>query len=319
MFGKEPGEYIFRAALPAPCTGALIGPRGSKIKALRDKTGAKVFVENETYEGHQMVRVIGSTESIIQALPSVSDAIEDEMPEDKLAQWAAVMSFKEAGGGRARKGGGKRSRRGGGGEDRGGGKGARRGGEERGSDRKQSRSRSRSRHQDREDEAEPSPWDVPEIFDSSPIETIKSLVDQFPPGALSMAHAVSCDLPNYRVGGLIGRRGDYINHVQRETGTQVVFSDANSEVTHRTMTVTGPLVAVYAAHMMMMKRFHEDEARDEAEASRPPRGRGQAPPSEEAHIGELQSQLADLERQLAEARGEAPPSGGRRKGKGGRR
>jgi len=330
MFGKEPGEYVFRAVLPAQCSSALIGPRGARIKALRERTGAKVFVENDIHEGHQMVRLIGVTEALIQALPTVSEVMEEEMAQNDLVQWAGIMSFRDpaAGGGRRRHkgggggggaggGGGKRSRRGNSkGDERGSGKGGRKGGEERsGSGRQWSRSRSRSRDWDADGYSEASYGR--QDFDGAPMETMQALADDFIPGALNMAHAVSCDLPNYRIGGLIGRKGEYINNVQRETGAQVIFNDLpkGSEATHRTMTVTGPLMAVYAAHMMMMKRFHEEEAREEAEANPPP-----ARSSREAsQVEALQSQLADLERQLTEARGEKPQSSRRKGGSKGKR
>jgi len=311
MFGKEPGEYILRVALPQHCTGALIGPKGLRIKAIREKTNAKLFVENDTHEGHQMVRILGSTEAILQAIPHISDVIDDEMPEDKLREWGAQMLFQEPG--RGRKGaGGKRPPAH---ADRNhqppsSGKGCKGG-----DGPKRRRSRSRSAHFEQDDVSEPSPWGPAEGVDGAPLEAMHAMMVEFPPGGLGMAHAVSCDLPNYRVGGLIGRRGEYIHHVQRETGTQVVFSElpkGGGEVTHRTMTVTGPLLAVYAAHMMMMRRFHEEEAKEEAQART---GRGGFPNEQEAHIENLQTQLADLERQLAEARGEPAGRAGR-KGKG---
>jgi len=312
MLGKEPGEYTFRAALPAPSTGALIGSRGAKIKALRERTGAKVFVDNEIFEGHQMVRLIGTSQAIVLALPSVCEAIDEEMNEERLQQWASVLVFQE--GGRKGKGAGKRPpawEERGKGEDS-GGKGSRRGGGE------ERRARSRSRNAHPRWELQEQPW-VPEPFSAfrgppteghatAHLEAMHAMSLEFPPGALGMAHAVTCDLPNYRVGGLIGRKGEYINYVQRETGAQVAFSEAprSSEVSHRTMTITGPLLAVYAAHMLMMKRFHEEEE---------PPMRGGHGGGNEGRIGQLQSQLADLERQLAEARGGEAP-GAWRKGKG---
>ena len=53
---KEPGEYVLRIALPKESTGRLIGPRGTSIKKLREETNAKVFVDNETFEGRAVER-----------------------------------------------------------------------------------------------------------------------------------------------------------------------------------------------------------------------------------------------------------------------
>merc|ERR1719215_131863 len=50
LTGRDAGEFVLRTALPHSVTGAIIGPRGERIKQIRASTGAKVFVENEAYE-----------------------------------------------------------------------------------------------------------------------------------------------------------------------------------------------------------------------------------------------------------------------------
>jgi len=150
------------------------------------------------------------------------------------------------------------------------------------------------------------------------VEVMRELINQFPAGALDLPHAVSCDLPSNRVGALIGRKGEFVHRVQQVTGTEANFSEApkGGEVIHRTLSITGPLISVYAAHMMMMKKYHEDELRERLSEARPP------PREEEDKIEILQSQLKSPERQLQEARGERPDGGGGggggrpRKGKG---
>jgi len=175
------------------------------------------------------------------------------------------------------------------------------------------RSGSRSRHRERtrlpDEEVEQMP--LPDGFEGPPLEVLEILMDQFPPGALDMAHAVTCDLPSQCVGALIGRKGEFINYVQRKTGAKVIFSHVpkNSDVEHRTMTVQGPLIGVYAAHMMMMQRYHEGAAREEA-------ARARSGDDQTAHVEELQQQLADIQRQLEEARGGIPAEAKPRKGRG---
>lgn len=332
--GKEPGEIVFRCALPAACSGALIGPSGARIKALRQKTGAKVFVENETHDGHQMARVIGPQDAISAALIEVCEVLETEVPEDKIARWASVMSF-EGGkgggkGGKGNKGGNddrdrdrdrdrNHERGSGGGRDHDRGSGGGRAQDhwdgDRGSGGGRGRSRSRRRdHGGHGDE-----------FRSN-LDAITSLSGPhggFPPGALEMPHQISCDLPNERVGGLIGRKGECINHVQKSTGAKIVFSEAPKNTdAPRTMTITGDPLAVYAAHMMMMKKYHQDQYEEENKrrqeeeqqrrhednrhSSRKDDGwrnqkggaqRGGA----EADVNDLQNQLADLQKQLDQA------------------
>merc|ERR1740121_2132930 len=346
MVGKEPGEYVFRTALPNTCTGRLIGPRGASIKALREDTGAKVFVENETYDGHQMVRVIGPQEAILTALKQVVEIIDLEMGGDRLMEWASVISFGPGKGGRS---GGDRGK--GGGEPRRGGdayvngSGAAEGGGRRTRSPSWDESRAPAFGEfDNDMPADAGPAELDERDapggtgpdHEAALEAMRELISQFPEGALDCAHAVSCDLPSHRVGALIGRKGEFVHHVQKVTGTTANFSEApkGGEVKHRNLTIQGPLMAVYAAHMMMMKKYHEDEERerlseerrerlDEERRERLDEQRRERPPlrEEEDKIEMLQSQLKNLERQLQEAKGNGGAGGGgggrpRNKGKG---
>merc|ERR1719401_1731165 len=106
-----------------------------------------------------------------------------------------------------------------------------------------------------------------------------------------MAHAINCELPKHRIGSLIGKKGAYVDQVEKETGARVVFTDPppGEKQEHRTMSITGPLVSVYAAHMMMMREYHEAERRNNGGLS-------------DRKVDELQSQLAALQRQLEDAR-----------------
>merc|ERR1712087_180329 len=77
-------------------------------------------------------------------------------------------------------------------------------------------------------------------------EIIKDLGRQFPSGALDMAHAINCELPKHRIGSLIGKKGAYVDQVEKDTGARVVFTDPppGEKQEHRTMSITGPLISV---------------------------------------------------------------------------
>lgn len=285
LMGKEPGEYVLRIALPKESTGRLIGPKGTSIKKLREETNAKVFVDNETFEGHQLARVIGPPDTINAALVQIVDCVESEMSAERLVQWGQQATFEQ--GSQHRRG---RSR------DR----------EPRRNDKEEWNHRSGSqerRPRERDEIGDFPPMDAV----NAPLEAMQSLAGSFPTGALQLAHAVSCDLPNHCVGALIGTKGKFINHVQRTTETTVTFSEApkGSEVAHRTLMIQGPLISVYAAHMMMMRKYHEEELKNQEEASRESERISQS-----AVVDQLQTQLADLERQLHVLRSDGSPAAG---------
>lgn len=282
LLGKEDGEYVFRTPLPKVASGRFIGPQGSNIKQLREKSGAKVFVDNETQDDHQLVRVIGSVDQIMNVLPRIMEAIANEMSEADLADWAHTCSFRGGGG----KEGGKRGSGGGG---KGGGSKREREDGHRGYD----------DYADRWKDGQGAPPPPPPGKRMRPgefrPEAILDILPEFPPGAPEMSHAITCDLDSRCVGALIGRKGEYVIHVERETGCEVTFNEVpkGSDVEMRTLTIQGPLINVYAAHMMMMKRYHEGQAQAREE---PRTG------TEKPHIEDLQYKLAELTRQLEEAR-----------------
>lgn len=142
-------------------------------------------------------------------------------------------------------------------------------------------------------------------------------------GKLDVDYQVSCELPNERVGGLIGRKGDHVQHVEQATGTKITFheeqAERKGEARTRNMTIVGPLISVYAAHMMMMKQYHEDAER---EAEREHRQHDDAPRPE---VENLKAQLEALQGQLQAIEGDkggASRGGGKSRkggGKSGRR
>merc|ERR1712107_339449 len=71
------------------------GHGGSRIKELRADTGTKVFIENDTIAGHQMVRVIGTPDAIHNCIGRLSDVLASEAGSEEHAQWARLINFSE--------------------------------------------------------------------------------------------------------------------------------------------------------------------------------------------------------------------------------
>eukprot|EP00927_Polykrikos_kofoidii_P037173 TRINITY_DN31345_c0_g1_i4.p1 TRINITY_DN31345_c0_g1~~TRINITY_DN31345_c0_g1_i4.p1 ORF type:complete len:1202 (+),score=221.23 TRINITY_DN31345_c0_g1_i4:68-3673(+) len=97
-----------------------------------------------------------------------------------------------------------------------------------------------------------------------PVLEMMSVISRvFPDGGLDVDYSVSCDLPDKRCGALIGKRGEYVDWVQRVTGARVRFEGSEEarrrEDGARSVTVVGKLLQVYTAHMLMMKRYLDNE------------------------------------------------------------
>merc|ERR1712039_332819 len=141
------------------------------------------------------------------------------------------------------------------------------------------------------------------------------------PDRLEIPHAINCELPNKRCGSLIGRKGETVMNVERQTGTKIDFNEAPTGQEYRVVAITGPLLSCYAAHLMLMKEYHDAEQKEEEEERRAAAASGGG--STEDKVAELQNQLAALQRQLdAQKTGGGGGGGGNRnssKGKGKRR
>lgn len=96
MIGKESGEYIFRLAISKKTSSGLIGSGGANIKQVRAEAGIKLFIDNETIFGHQMVRVIGQPDAILKGLGSVNEYVQTDAGSEEYHHWAQLVNFSEA-------------------------------------------------------------------------------------------------------------------------------------------------------------------------------------------------------------------------------
>jgi len=131
------------------------------------------------------------------------------------------------------------------------------------------------------------------------------VADSLKPEYAQLDYCISCSLPSVKCGALIGRKGENIIEVQRITNTDVTISKKDPQDppdAHRTVTITGPLFSIYAAHMLLMKHYNDDEAQFQVSLRESFNGGGGAGAGP-ARIEAIQRQLAALSEQLHSARG----------------
>jgi len=138
------------------------------------------------------------------------------------------------------------------------------------------------------------------------------------PDYLELQYCISCSFPSAKCGALIGKRGDKITEVQRATNADIVISKKEPNEApdaHRTVTITGTLLSIYGAHLMLMRHYNDDEAQH---AARTMGGCAQPESAPGApHVHQLQRQLAQLTEELAMAQGRRPAPSGPAYGRGG--
>lgn len=129
------------------------------------------------------------------------------------------------------------------------------------------------------------------------------LADRMNPEYLTFDYCITCSLPSAKCGALIGRGGQHVGEVQKETGAVIEISkkDPNEGPdAHRTITITGPLLSVYGAHLLLMRHYNEEEAHYQAAQQREP-----------GRIEEMKRQLAALQDELERVQGGGGRAGGR--------
>lgn len=252
FLGKGPGEYLFRAAISEKMFPGLIGSKGANITAIRNEFAAKVFIDNDRLQGHQRVRVIAEPDGLRKAVNRIHEYVQQHVEESWFNEWAMTRSFDNTA---ITKWEGERERsprRGGGGSWN----------------------------------AEHSTIVPSEASDLG--YEMSTIANEFPADSLDFEHIITCDLPIKKVSALIGKKGEYAKKVRAETGTQIKFSQENTDGL-QTLEIKGPLLSCYAAHALLMRRYHETEV--PAPAALEDEGKMQK-------IQELQKQMAELQQKL---------------------
>jgi len=257
-FGKEAGEFMLRAAIPTKASGAIIGPRGVNIQAIRDEFNARVFIEKTVEEGHQVLKLVAALDNMRHAIIRINEGVQEDSHTDAFREWAAVRTFSSDTAGAAwnlQEGKGEK----GGGKAKGGGK----------------RERSRSRGRGEANSGQRA------------MEVLADATHDFPDGVLEEMFTLTCDLPRGKVTALIGPKGEHVRHVRKLTNTNIRFDEAAGQDT-QTMWIKGKMLDCYRAHSLMMRRYHEDDRdKDAVDQQKTAHVQGL-----QAQLAEIQKQLA---------------------------
>lgn len=311
FIGKEPGEYMLRIAISKPMSGEIIGVHGSRIKELRRETGCKVFIDNNTIGGHQMTRIIGAPQALTFCLERIAEATQRECGTDEHIHWAQLVNFSEMDSFFPPEGG--RNPVAPAWQDR-----------ERGQNGPvvaHSTKRRRGHGKD-ENGFEHSGVEGVDLFqadNNKGVSMIADAVDQLPPGSAEAdGYGISFTLPTERV-DLLQSDSELLGYVERHTGAKVEFFDAvdlADDQATRQVQLTGPLLMVYTAHLLLLKRVSDEETREqeekaaaeaaEAEAERAAAEQAAVEQEEQERAAQedpkaLMAQIAELQAKVREA------------------
>lgn len=180
------------------------------------------------------------------------------------------------------------------------------------------RGREEDRHEDRYREESRRHYSEPHRA----IAWFQQLAEEVNPAYMDLDYQINLSLPSSKCGALIGYGGEHVREVQKITRATVTVGKKETNEApdaFRQITIVGPLLSVYAAHMLLMKHYNDDEVKYE-EKVRPQEDRGDRGGRSEGsggvNVEDLQRQLAELTRQVKEVKNRDPPS--RRGSRGGR-
>lgn len=311
--GPEAGQYIIRCIVTKQMSSAIIGPKGNNARAIREESSCKVVIDSSITAGHQQVKLIGEPRGLHIAVNLVNRYIQDQFGTPGYTEWATVKSFDRAGNpvhcspGELNYSMGK--------GDRGdwGDWGER-----------DDRERTPRGHAM---PAMPAPGPARRAaipppssltgktdkgdVDSALLDALCETAGSFPPGTLDTEYTIACELPSDKVGLLIGKRGEDVQKIRKATGTYVHFDPAQDGIERQTLTIRGPMLKVYRAHALLMKRYHETHETQAEDVA--------VPESQDTQrVQELEEQLQQLQRQVEEVKQLRAASGPERMPKGGK-
>jgi len=282
LIGKDDGEYVFHCALPAMIRGKLIGSKGANIKDLRERTGAKIFVDNEVYSGHHATRVIGVPEKIREVLKILNDAVQEAADTEDFASW--IVCQPEAASSQDRRRSPPRDRHREPPRDRSPRRDA--------SPKRQGRNRGRRPAQggieDQLHDEGNYQEEFPSVPDGPPLEAMIAMVENrtIQRGALDLSHALNVMLPANEAPSV-----EFKQFVEDRTHTKMTITETEDLNSVEVM-IVGPLLETYLAHFLVMQQVHEMRARQEAEQQQHENAAG-------ADVEALRAQVEALQKQLA--------------------
>lgn len=384
------GRFLFRCALSKFTAGAIIGSKGERINALRSSSGAKINIDRDVVEEHQLVTIGGERDQLMSVLDELNQAVQADVEQPWFHPWAQQRTISSEGlnGAAVEDTRSSRPRR----------SGTRRSDEHRGCtifvghlpqsatvdslrhhfqefgevsdadvriDPKTGRSKGfgfitfcephgvercldpTAEHridgrwvdvkryaEDGGDDFEANDEDYRHEYngrrghrddyddkgrgkgaawDGNHLDWFNGLAEDMPEDYMNLEYCVTFCLPSAKCGAIIGRSGEHLTKVQHMTDAEITISkkeEAEGPNGQRTVTITGRLLCVYAAHLMLMRRYNDDEIEFQASRDRErDRREGNHPRQEAATIEALQRQIQELKNQVTKVQG--APAGSR--------
>jgi len=93
----KPDSYIFRCILSKDAASQFIGPRGERVRRLRDSTNAQITIDREVYENNQLVTVSGPMDQLYAVVDELWEVVGAGVDEPWFPEWA-THSFGTGGG-----------------------------------------------------------------------------------------------------------------------------------------------------------------------------------------------------------------------------
>mmetsp|Transcript_85333 Transcript_85333/g.241849 ORF Transcript_85333/g.241849 Transcript_85333/m.241849 type:complete len:516 (-) Transcript_85333:4-1551(-) len=94
-FVDASGEYRLRCALTESGATAAIGPAGHGLSALSEETGARILVDDEVFENHQLTMVSGGKEQLVAAFERLNSLVQADVEEPWFGDWADLREFSQ--------------------------------------------------------------------------------------------------------------------------------------------------------------------------------------------------------------------------------
>jgi len=141
------------------------------------------------------------------------------------------------------------------------------------------------------------------------LEWFASIIQRVNPEYLGYEYSIQCCIPDQKCGAVLGHRGQHIREVEKKTGAKLDLQKkedvSEQDLGRRQLSMEGPLLSVYAAHMLLMRTYNDEEAkwqrkgeqrkgnRDGGNEDRRDNRRG-----DDLDIVEMQKQIEKLQAQL---------------------
>eukprot|EP00439_Symbiodinium_sp_Y106_P078212 s618_g17.t1 len=298
FLGPDRGTYILRCVVTKQMSSAIIGPKGNNARAIREESGSKVVIDPNITAGHQFVKLVGEPQGLRIALARVNQYVQEQYGSPTYMEWATIKSFDGAGNpihsGPAETGFSYGSVHGH------MGKGGAEWPDERERTPRQGAPATPAQWSGSKGVVKPPQPPVLVSGDDDPesdlLSALSSTAQGFPAGTLDMEYTITCELPSEKVGLLIGKRGEDVQRIRKTTGTYIHFDPAQDGSDGQTLTIRGPLLKVYRAHALLMRRYHETQAEEAPHNGTSTNG------DSDQKVQALEEQLQAMQRQLAEVK-----------------